>query len=120
MVIRDNGRDVLVLDTKWKLLDSSKTNGSDKYGLSEADLYQLHAYGQSYLHGRGDVVLVYPRTDSFDQPLPVFDFAAIQGLRLWVLPFCMRTRTVIAPAEAPFAEALLSRWSPTRARHAHS
>ena len=62
LVVRDAGRDVLVLDTKWKLLDSLKSNGSDKYGLSQGDFYQLQAYGQSYLNGKGDVVLIYPKT----------------------------------------------------------
>ena len=35
-----------VLDTKWKLLDSSQR--ADKYGLSQSDFYQLFAYGQKY------------------------------------------------------------------------
>jgi len=33
MLIRDADCDILVLDTKWKLLDSLKGNGSEKYGL---------------------------------------------------------------------------------------
>ena len=33
-------------------------NGTDKYGLSQGDFYQLQAYGQSYLGGQGDVVLI--------------------------------------------------------------
>ena len=47
LLIRESGRDALVLDTKWKLLDGLKANGSDKYGLSQGDFYQLQAYGQS-------------------------------------------------------------------------
>lgn len=92
LLIRDSGREVLVLDTKWKLLDSMKSNGTDKYGLSQGDFYQLQAYGQSYLDGQGDVALVYPKTCAFAQPLPVFEFPKSQGLRLWVLPFCLRSR----------------------------
>ena len=88
----------MVLDTKWKLLDGAKANGSEKYGLSQADFYQLHAYGQNYLDGRGDVVLIYPRTDAFDQALPVFEFPKSSGLRLWVLPFCLQRRQFILPA----------------------
>lgn len=87
----------LVLDTKWKLLDSQAGSGSSKYGLSQGDLYQLYAYGQSYLDGKGDVVLIYPRTESFSEPLPVFEFPISRGLRLWVLPFCLRKRTVLLP-----------------------
>lgn len=102
LVVRDATRDVLVLDTKWKLLDGLKSNGTTKYGLAQSDFYQLQAYGQSYLDGKGDVVLIFPRTDSFDEPLPVFEFPKIAELRLWVLPFCLKSRALILPAEAPF------------------
>lgn len=97
LVVRNADSDLLVLDTKWKLLDALRANGSDKYGLSQGDFYQLQAYGQSYLDGRGDVVLIYPRTASFDRPLPVFDFPKTDGLRLWVLPFCLRSRRLLLP-----------------------
>lgn len=106
LLIRESGRDALVLDTKWKLLDSLKANGTDKYGLLQSDFYQLQAYGQSYLDGQGDVVLIYPKTAAFDQPLPVFEFPKLEGLRLWVLPFCLMSRQVVVPRDAPFAEAL--------------
>lgn len=111
LVIRDVGRVLLVLDTKWKLLDRLKDNGSEKYGLSQGDFYQLFAYGQSYLDGEGDVVLIYPKTDAFDQPLPVFQFPKSNGLRLWILPFCLKSRLLSYPAEAPFASALAGRTS---------
>ena len=78
-------------------------NGTDKYGLAQADVYQLHAYGHSYLDGAGDVVLIYPKTDTFNKPLDVFDFPKTTGLRLWVLPFCLRERTLAIPQGAPFA-----------------
>ena len=104
LLIRKGGRDVLVLDTKWKLLDGLKANGSEKYGLSQGDFYQLHAYGRSYLDGQGDVVLIYPKTAAFDQPLPVFEFPNSEGLRLWVLPFCLKSRGLVVPQGAPFAE----------------
>ncbi|MDC0993991.1 McrC family protein [bacterium] len=87
----------LVLDAKWKLIDMAKANGSEKYGLSQQDFYQLYAYGQSYLDGQGDVILIYPRTDSFNQPLPVFEFPKSKGLRLWVLPFCLRNKQLLLP-----------------------
>ncbi len=105
LLIRDAGRDALVLDTKWKLLDGSKANGTNKYGLSQGDFYQLQAYGQSYLDGQGDVVLIYPKTAAFDKPPPVFEFPKSEGLRLWVLPFCLTSRRLAIPRDAPFAEA---------------
>lgn len=109
LLIRESNRDMLVLDTKWKLLDALKANGVEKYGLSQVDFYQLHAYGQSYLDGKGDVVLIYPKTDAFDQPLPVFEFPKSEGLQLWVLPFCLKSRLLSVPEGAPFAGALAGR-----------
>lgn len=100
ILVRNGDQDVLVLDTKWKLLDGLKQNGTDKYGLSQTDFYQLQSYGQSYLDGDGDIALVYPKTDSFAQPLPVFDFQNGSKLRLWVLPFCIKTKTLLIPSDA--------------------
>ena len=90
----------LVLDTKWKLLDSAKKNGREKYQLSQADFYQLYAYGHHYLGGTGDMVLIYPKTESFTGPLPVFDFpkAKEEGMRLWVVPFCLKARRLELPS----------------------
>ncbi len=97
MLIRKADRDLMVLDTKWKLLDGQKSNGTDKYGLSQSDFYQLHAYGLSYLDGVGDVVLIYPKTDKLSEPLPVFDFPKAPGMRLWVLPFCLKKCRLLLP-----------------------
>jgi 5-methylcytosine-specific restriction enzyme subunit McrC len=98
LLVRESATNRLVLDTKWKLLDDKRATGSDKYGLAQGDFYQLHAYGQSYLDGQGDVVLIYPRTDAFEEALPVFDFPKSRGLRLWVLPFCLGERVLVLPS----------------------
>lgn len=90
----------LVLDTKWKLLNSQLRSGADKYGLSQGDFYQLYAYGQHYLGGQGDLVLIYPKTDTFAQPLAVFEFLPFTDpskLRLWVLPFCLELKQLLLP-----------------------
>lgn len=87
----------LVLDTKWKLIDRQKATGTEKYGLSQGDFYQLHAYGHSYLDGRGNVVLIYPKTADFTQALPVFKFPKSDELSLWVLPFCLTTKRLLMP-----------------------
>ena len=87
----------LVLDTKWKLLDSALNDGSNKYGLSQDDFYQLFAYGENYLNGRGNVVLIYPKVDTFQNALPVFEFSSSPDLRLWVLPFCLSTKRLVLP-----------------------
>ena len=50
----------VILDTKWKTLNDSKTSG-----ISIQDLYQLYAYGHKYteVHGKHPVlVLIYPAT----------------------------------------------------------
>lgn len=99
LLVQNADRHVLVLDTKWKLLDRLNSNGSDKYGLSQNDFYQLLAYGNSYLKGQGDLVLIYPRTAAFDTALPVFDFPRNEGLRLWVVPFCLQSRRLLVPPE---------------------
>lgn len=82
-----------------------KSNGTDKYGLSQGDFYQLRAYGESYLDGEGDFVLIFPKTNNFVEPLPVFDFPKAAGLRLWVLPFCLKSRCLSIPVEASFRTA---------------
>ncbi len=79
------GSQCWVLDTKWKRLNAADRD--KKYGLNQSDFYQLFAYGQKYLQGRGELVLIYPRREAFQQALPPFDFGG--GLRLWVLPFDM-------------------------------
>ncbi len=97
LLVEKNGSTELVLDTKWKLLDSALNDGSNKYGLSQGDFYQLFAYGQNHLNGQGDVLLIYPRTDTFQHALPVFEFSSSPNLRLWVLPFCLSAKRLVLP-----------------------
>jgi len=89
------GDRTIVIDTKWKRVDKALSNGTDKYGLSQADFYQMYAYGQRYLDGEGDVALVYPKTSTFDAALDVFAFS--EELRLWVIPFDLNTGVLCAP-----------------------
>jgi 5-methylcytosine-specific restriction enzyme subunit McrC len=89
---------VVVLDTKWKLLNSSDENENKNYGLSQSDFYQLYAYGQTYLKGNGVLMLVYPRTEKFKAPLSVFTFPHSPKLELWVVPFCIDQACLILPS----------------------
>ncbi len=50
-----------IADAKWKCLDPTK----DKYDISQADMYQLFAYGHQYMGGVGEMALIFPRTESF-------------------------------------------------------
>ena len=77
---------VCVMDTKWKLLDAS--DHRNKYGISQADMYQLYAYGHKYLKKSKPpkkLMLVYPKTDKFEKRLPLFEYE--KGLELDVVPF---------------------------------
>ncbi|WP_241153597.1 McrC family protein, partial [Pseudomonas viridiflava] len=67
------GAKTWVLDTKWKRL-ARKLHG-ENYGVLPADLYQMFAYGQKYLGGVGDSMLIYPQLTAF-QEMPVFEFYA--------------------------------------------
>lgn len=52
-----SGNPVLIVDTKWKLLATEDA----KLGVSQADLYQMQAYGNRY--GVPYLCLVYPQQD---------------------------------------------------------
>lgn len=77
-----------VLDTKWKLIDQNKSAGKDKFGLSQSDFYQMLGYGHKYLQAAGNLVLIYPKSDSFEKPFEhSFNYDDESKLKLWVVPF---------------------------------
>tara|TARA_R110002073_G_scaffold223906_4_gene384140 strand:+ start:1157 stop:2143 length:987 start_codon:yes stop_codon:yes gene_type:complete len=86
--ILSDGRRSVVLDTKWKLIDSTQANSVDKFAVSREDMYQLYAYGMKYLDGTGDMFLVYPRQNDFQHPIeePLL-LDETGALRLWIVPF---------------------------------
>lgn len=88
-----DGRNHTVLDAKWKLLDSTLNTSEHKYNIKQADLYQMFAYGQRYLSGQGDLVLIYPKHNDFQHPLPLFSFS--DELRLWAVPFDLQMGSLI-------------------------
>ncbi|MGR5448488.1 McrC family protein [Vibrio sp. PNB22_3_1] len=82
LLITKADKSLIVLDTKWKLLDIEAYH----YGLSQSDLYQMFAYGHKYLNGVGELYLIYPAHESFTKPIEhSFDFS--DSLKLWVVPF---------------------------------
>ena len=100
-------KNTMVLDAKWKLLNQNKSNSKDKYDISQADFYQLFAYGKYYLEGKGNLILIYPKTDQFTQALPVFDYADViqdKPLKLWVVPYDLETdaQPLLAPSDDDF------------------
>jgi len=90
VIQRENDR-VGIADTKWKALDQMSFD--TKYNISQADMYQLFAYGQKCLEKGGSLFLIYPRSKNFDKPLPSFDFGVLH--KLWAIPFCLETDTLV-------------------------
>lgn len=82
-LIQNAQKTCLLMDTKWKLI--FEYDEINKYGLNQSDFYQMFAYGHKYLESKGEMILIYPRTKSFSDVLPPFDYS--QALRLWVVPF---------------------------------
>ncbi len=93
LMITQDGQRVAILDTKWKLIQSNQGNARDKYGISQADMYQLFAYGQKYLGGKGELFLIYPSHEAFTAPLPPFHFD--DKLALWALPFDLNRNELV-------------------------
>lgn len=87
----------VILDTKWKALDSTKPDKN--YLLDIKDMYQLYAYGQKYKLGETKdkgidvlpkLVLLYPYSEHFTKELPLFTYDEVDednGLKLVALPF---------------------------------
>ena len=81
IVIENEAGEALVFDTKWKLIDASKNKHN--YGIEQADLYQMYAYGKKY--NARKLYLIYPAHEHFREPLEVFDYD--EDLVLHVIPF---------------------------------
>lgn len=98
LVLSGAGKRLLVMDTKWKLIDRriSYADGSanPNAGISQADMYQLFAYGHKYLAGAGRLALIYPAWSGFNVPLTTFRL----GEHLWldVIPFDLDTDAIPA------------------------
>ena len=87
LLIKQNQKACFVLDTKWKCISSN--NELDNYGLSQADFYQMFAYGHKYLGGDGEIYLIYPASVHFNQPIALsFDYSSV--MKVWVVPFHIR------------------------------
>ena len=94
-VLRHQLSDQLIIaDSKWKMIDESKGNRTDKYGIAQSDLYQMLAYGYQYQKDNQvncqNIILVYPYHEKFTATLPVFDFHS-ENLKLWAVPFKLWT-----------------------------
>lgn len=66
----------VVLDTKWKILDPQAIH----YGISQADMYQMYAYGKKY--NSSCVILIYPLSEGFDNSDIFYD--SKDGVKVYV------------------------------------
>lgn len=87
----EDNHEQIIFDTKWKLLDETMENKN--YNISQADMYQLYAYGKKYDLKNGfstepKLVLLYPSNPNFQKPLD--DFIYEGELVLSVLPFNLK------------------------------
>ena len=82
-----NSKDVIIADTKWKNIVQDKS--LHNYGISQADIYQMLAYGYKYQQNDEsctEMILIYPYHDQFTERLSVFEFHS-KNLNLHVVPF---------------------------------
>ena len=54
-----------IADTKWKIIRQDIKESEKKYKISQADLYQLYAYGKKYECDK--LYLIYPKIDGVEQ-----------------------------------------------------
>ena len=62
----------IILDTKWKVLDSTTEKQYGKYGISQSDIYQLYSYGKVYRRmdkesNKVSITLLYPHSEKFSE-----------------------------------------------------
>ena len=61
-----------IADTKWKIIRQDINESEKKYKISQADLYQLYAYGKKYNSGK--LYLIYPKIDGAKQESMKFEY----------------------------------------------
>ena len=72
----------IIADTKWKILD--KDNTKHHFGISQADIYQMYAYGKKY--DVKNLWLIYPYTEKFPDT-KMYKFEDCLTLRIMAFHF---------------------------------
>jgi len=80
IALRAGDQTPFILDAKWKEIDA--TTKDRKHGITQSDVYQLHAYAARY--GCSAVALVYPRNVNFKSTL---SYRFFDGRTLLAVPF---------------------------------
>jgi len=88
IVITNKSKTICVADTKWKLINEF-SDIKCKYGVQQADLYQMFAYGNKCMDGTGYLYLIYPQHKNFPEKLEPFYYT--EKLKLFIIPFDLDT-----------------------------
>ncbi len=84
IVASSEGVNSMVLDTKWKLINQYAE--TQNYKISQADMYQLYAYGKKYAGAESPLlVLIYPSNPNFKEAIEPFNYDG--DLNLVACPF---------------------------------
>lgn len=98
-ITMENDEKIVILDTKWKLLNSSSVDG--KFGVSQGDLYQLYAYGKKYQNKTSkevELYLIYPATEKFNKPVH-WNYEVDESLPITIIPFDLEKDILIKDVE---------------------
>jgi 5-methylcytosine-specific restriction enzyme subunit McrC len=89
----------IIADTKWKLINENERG--NKYGISQADIYQLFGYSRKYLENQQfrEVLLIYPASDTFTSPLDSFWYREGNEI-LYVVPYDLNKEALILPTDS--------------------
>ena len=85
-ITASTGDTFYIMDAKWKLING--TDRVNKYGVSQADMYQLLSYAKIYEkdHPEIKMALIYPANENFTEPIS-FKYNDAAGIFLTLWPF---------------------------------
>ena len=99
-IVMENDKTIMILDTKWKLLDMNSNDG--KYNISQSDLYQLYAYGKKYKQKQIEkgsnkkiqLFLIYPMTEKFNIA-KTWNYEKDESLPINIVPYDLKSKNLI-------------------------
>lgn len=99
-IVMENDKTIMILDTKWKLLDMNSNDG--KYNISQSDLYQLYAYGKKYkqkqiekgANKKIQLFLIYPMTEKFNIA-KTWNYEKDESLPINIVPYDLKSKNLI-------------------------
>lgn len=99
-IVMENDNVIMILDTKWKLLDMNSNDG--KYNISQSDLYQLYAYGKKYKQKQIEkgsnkkiqLFLIYPMTEKFNIA-KTWNYEKDESLPINIVPYNLKLKKLI-------------------------